>query len=175
MSQPQKNAPTIEPSGERTPPELFHPGPANKRRFARQLLLGLLVAIALVALKPRLLAHIESLPVCDRFGWYGWTLLAAFALPTIAAAIMLPRAVAMLNAEQWPPSDAALWAPARILRGRTLRVRAGLLLAWCLICLPFPLYGYFALRTYFFNAAAEQRCRAANPSTPPFSANEQRH
>ncbi len=158
-------------------PELFYPGPENKRRFLKRFVPALIVAALLAALKPLLFRHIDSLPDCDKILWIRWLLLALSASPTVAAAMMLPRAIAMLNAEQWPRPDAAIFASTRIRRGRALRVRAFLLLAWCLICAPFPLYAYFALKKWFFNPAAEQNCGGAenSKSINPNSTHEQQH
>jgi hypothetical protein len=158
-------------------PELLHPGPENKRRFLKWFLPALIFAALLVALKSLLFQHIDSLPACERISWIRWMLVALGALPTVAAALTLPQAIAMLNAEQWPRPDAAIFAPTRIRRGRALRIRAGLLLAWCLICAPFPLYGYFVLKKWFFNPAAEHNCRGAENSISfqPISTHEQPH
>ena len=144
--------------------EFFHPGPENKKKFLRQLAVLLPMGGLVVIAKIWLVSHLKTLPACDAAEWTRWWLISATFAPTAMAALMLPQAIQMLNAEQWPLPDAAVFRPTRLVKGKMLKRRGAWLLAFCGICLPFPLYAYFLLQHgagFIYAGSTLQRCKDA--------------
>ena len=142
--------------------EYLEPTPESRRKAIRLVVIGIVVGIPLIlATQWFFEVFLKSLPKCDQIPWgQGLIVFATFG-PTIMAAIMLPQAIRMLSADQWPPHTWARYHRVRLVRGRALRIRGGLLLALCLACLPFPLYYLYPMMkfTSVFDGSALDRCR----------------
>ena len=150
--------------------EFFHPGPENKQKFLRQFLFLLPIGGLAFIGKIWLVNHMKTLPVCESAEWARWWIVSATFGPTVAAAFLLPQAIHMLNAAQWPLPDAATFRPTRLVKGKALKRRGAWLLAFCCFCLPFPLYAYFFLQHgagFIYDGSVQQRCRDAEARKVP--------
>ena len=160
--------------------EFFYPVPENKKKLLRQLLILLpIVGLAVVG-KIWLVDHLKNLPACDSAEWVRWWLISGTFAPTVMAAFMLPQAIQMLNAKQWPLPDAAVFRPTRLIKGKALKRRGAWLLAFCCFCLPFPLYAYFLLQHgagFIYEGSTQQRCKdmEAGKTPQPQTTHEQKH
>ncbi|HEX7917656.1 hypothetical protein [Rudaea sp.] len=142
--------------------EFFYPGPENKKKILRQLMIFLPIAGLAVVCKMWLIDHLKTPPPCDSAEWARWWLISATFVPTVMAAFVLPQAIKMLNAKQWPLPDAAVFRPTRLVKGKALKRRGAWLLAWCGLFMPFPLYSYFLLQHgagFIYDGSVFQHCK----------------
>lgn len=148
--------------GAKEPIEYLEPTPESRRKTIKTLIVGLVVGLpAILAWKWFLSVFLKSLPICEQIPWLQGVMIVSMFTPAVLAAAFLPRAIKMLSADQWPPQTIARYRRVRLWRGRALRIRGGLLLAWCMVCLPFPLYYVYPMMKYtpVFDGDAADKCR----------------
>lgn len=124
-------------------PDSIDPTPASRRK-----LLLLIVAVTAGAallkfvLMPRLLGHIQTLPLCERLRWLQALLIGLLASTAVAGVHFAWYARRVSRAGQWPLPDAWVWRRTPVRRGSAVRWRVRGMMACAIVAMAMPWVGW---------------------------------
>jgi len=134
--------------------QFIEPTPSGRRKIATIIVGGIVSSLVIkLWLSPAYFGHIRGLPVCDQLPWLRNTLIVGMLFPlAIALVWAIPTALKMLKFGQSPLPGTVVFVRTQIKRGSTVRWRAYGLLAWSLLALVLPFWGWHLLaHTPFFS------------------------
>jgi len=141
----------------RTPVEFIDPTPGDIRRYRTQVIAaGVVVVLLYLGLKAYVAPRWHAMSVCEQLPWDRAMLIVALLSPLLFPLLELPRTLRRLRAGQSPGPGERIVRRTRVVRGRSLRISASMVLAASLVCIAISLWGLYRLKAtpVFLSVAA---------------------